>query len=139
MTAACRYSKWSVKPSRWFVYDSMCCVCDVLIITPRCPFPTGTWLTKQLCGTWALYQHLSHHSPAVLMSFCPFLSSGVPYVPCREVTPLPLGDDVQRQWVIIQKMRSGFDQKLPQTSSILNPASGASVALWTQNLGIPMA
>ena len=52
MTAACRYSKWSVKPSRWFVYDSMCCVCDVLIITPPCPFPTGTLLTIHQTVMW---------------------------------------------------------------------------------------
>ena len=72
------------------------------------------------------------------MYFAHFLLTRVPIFHAA-VTPVPLGDEVQRQWVIIQKMRSGFDQKLPQTSSILNPASGASVALWTQNLGIPMA
>ena len=134
MTAACRYSKWSVKPSRWFVYDSMCCVGDVLIITPLCPFPnwnTAHHSLNSYVPHGLMYQHLSHHSPAVLMSFCPFLSSGVPYVPCREVTPLPLRDDVQRQWVIIQKMRSGFDQKLPQTSSILAVALLLLYAQWT--------
>ena len=50
MTAACRYSKWSVKPSRWFVYDSMCCVGDVLIITPPCPFPN--WNTAHQTVMW---------------------------------------------------------------------------------------
>ena len=62
------------------------------------------------------------------MYFAHFLLTRVPIFHAA-VTPVPLGDEVQRQWVIIQKMRSGFDQKLPQTSSILNPASGASAAL----------
>ena len=139
MTAACRYSKWSVKPSRWFVYDSMCLRC--FNYNSSLPFPNWNMAhhsPNSYVAHGLVYQHLLHHSPAVLMYFAHFLLTRVPIFHAA-VTPVPLGDEVQRQWVIIQKMRSGFDQKLPQTSSILNPASGASVALWTQNLGIPMA
>ena len=133
MTAACRYSKWSVKPSRWFVYDSMCLRCfNYNSSLPFSQLEHCSPFTKQLCGTWALYQHLLHHSPAVLMYFAHFLLTRVPIFHAA-VTPVPLGDEVQRQWVIIQKMRSGFDQKLPQasSSSILAVALLLLYAQWT--------
>ena len=104
------------------------CVGDVLIITPRCPFPN--WSTahhspNSYVAHGLVYQHLLHHSPAVLMSFCPFLLIGVPSIPCSSNA-----SGLQRWGAKTMGDYSEDEIRLwPKTpTNILNPGSGASAA-----------
>ena len=137
MTAACRYSKWSVKPSRWFVYDSMCLRCfNYNSSLPFSQLEHCSPFTKQLCGTWARVP-----TPVTPLTggsdvFCPFFIDQSTHLPCSSNASAP------RRWGA-ETMGDYSEDEIrlwPKTpTNILNPASGASVALWTQNLGIPMA
>ena len=96
------------------------CVCDVLIITPPCPFPTGTWLTKQLCGTWARVP-----TPVTPLTggsdvFCPFFIDQGTHLPCSSNASAP------RRWGA-ETMGDYSEDEIrlwPKTpTNILNPQS----------------
>ena len=123
MTAACRYSKWSVKPSRWFVYDSMCWRCfNYNSPLPFSQLEHSSPFTKQLCGTWALVP-----TPVTPLSGGSdvFLPIGVPSIPCSSNA-----SGLQRWGAETMGDYSEDELRLwPKTpTNILNPGSGASAA-----------